>query len=62
MATWRSFFWVKETWGGRVGGGTLRGRGANVRRDVDGGGRHGLDAEGSEVGQERSDVSGVRKR
>jgi hypothetical protein len=48
--------------GGRVGGGTLRGRGTKVRRGVDGGGRRGLDAEGSEAAQERSDVSGVGER
>ncbi len=47
---------------GRVGGGTLRDRGAKVRRGVDSGGQRGLDAEGSEAAQERSDVSGVGER
>jgi hypothetical protein len=33
-----------------------------LRRGVDGGGRRGLNAEGSEAAQERSNVSGVRER
>jgi hypothetical protein len=49
-------------WRGRVGGRTLRGRRAKVRRGVDGGGRRWLNAEGSEAAQERGDVAGVGER